>query len=80
MNYLVTLTSDEAYEFLFTAKSKAVRLMPRVNAFRWTIRRTPQSIGLQYYVYYLIYEDMAQRTERLVSCPSAIRFVLTVKI
>ncbi|MCK9251700.1 MAG: extracellular solute-binding protein [Clostridiales bacterium] len=67
MNYLVTLTSDEAYEFLFygeegkqfefDAQGKRIPLDDPEN--------TRKKIGLQYYVYYYIYEDMAQRTERL---------------
>jgi hypothetical protein len=67
VEYLVALTSDEAYEFLFygeegkqfnfDAAGKRIPLDDPQN-----YRKT---IGIQFYVYYYIYEDMIQRTERL---------------
>jgi putative aldouronate transport system substrate-binding protein len=67
MNYLVTLTSEETFEFLFygeqgkqfdfDAQGNRIPLDDPDN--------TRKQIGMQYYVYYYIYEDMTQRTPRL---------------
>jgi putative aldouronate transport system substrate-binding protein len=67
MNYLVTLTDDETYEFLFYG-TEGVDFDLDEDGNRYPLdnpENTRRQIGMQYYVYYYIYEDMEQRTERL---------------